>query len=67
MTTIEQKGKGFDSWARLTTFGNKKKGESKSFAKMISQMFGGDVKERGNKKVCEIIPPGYVLCDSVVV
>ena len=51
MTTIEQKGKGFDSWARLTTFGDKMKGGGKSISKMISGLFGGDIKGKGNKKV----------------
>jgi len=47
VTTIEEKGKGFDSWARLTTFGNLKQGGGKSMSKMISGLFGG---EKGNRK-----------------
>eukprot|EP00794_Sanderia_malayensis_P016304 gene16304-17944_t len=47
ITTIEQKGKGYNSWARLTTFqdsnGNETKGKGQSFSKMISGLFGGDL------------------------
>ena len=41
ITTVEQKGKGFDSWSRLTTFGDGKKSGGKSFSKMVSNIFGG--------------------------
>eukprot|EP00794_Sanderia_malayensis_P012819 gene12819-14132_t len=47
ITTIEQKGKGYNSWARLTTFqdnnGNETKAKGQSFSKMISGLFGGDL------------------------
>ncbi|XP_065052795.1 uncharacterized protein LOC135682021 [Rhopilema esculentum] len=68
ITTIEQKGKDFDSWAKITTFGDEKKKGKKSFSKIISSLFGGGLMGKSDKKSeCSGQKPckGDKYCDPV--